>query len=919
MAKGSYTRRSTQGGRFRRYDFGDLGLRSYADQQKQIIDSIKIQRARAKEISSEYAQSMGDVAANEQRNRTILQDLENEAYETRRKAMDVRAQREIEALEGKAKEYGKEKERWQNFSKTEAAKWGMLAKGTLATVDKIRAEMDWPDMKKQLELISDKYSVANQGVTENISKDIEKNFPKNPDISRNLLQILTGSGTHLSNKFRAWYEVNSHVTPAIAQHLARQHGEEYHKNPSHWNEMAFNVLADKAGIKKGTPGYQKALKRLYATNAVQEKQTSQELAVKETAELIKKEVDAINELDKTSPTYNQDLQPLMRNLMNIAAHGSWKDGDKYVKGNGNKGLAGYLMTEALLQSNKYSTGAEIFELYKNFDTDGKGTNYHKRHFENHGEDWERGIERYTTRKDKERKRERQGTALKLGADFTSLGELKEEAFQEGAEGEKSQALEEFGFPHSSFNLTNPELPNYKETRLWVFNQIKRSNLETKDRDSLMRTHIKWDSSNTIPIDKYSELQSAAVAKNWELYNYLFAGLTKKEQGEVRIQNLNVDVSGMQNYSQDFKTKANNIRMSFEKGNKSLTGQPITNKDAGAQIDRYAEVRLKQIFMNQDEGTRKLPIDQRITAAGEQLTMEIRNAATSKQGVFANSEGTGGQATVWHSVVADTSDALPLVPQEGKKPEDSILYLANPAGSGPMQVEQKPEEALKEFLNKPKIKGKVVSRDVLDDASRKAFLGQTIKANDTVSFLADRFNTTESTVWKMLGIKANPSMKDQILKYEPSNNSKAYTQFVKGVHAIENKLAIANAWRAADMTGLFPTTSWTKLQIDTYEKGVFEKPLTDLTDSMMYITSSINPDVRVDYFKQLSLEHFNITSDLGFSGTEWIKNMRTTGGWYNAFTNESLWEKHGAPIKSLNRNWNVERADEIPMEFEGGEK
>ena len=237
----------------------------------------------------------------------------------------------------------------------------------------------------------------------------------------------------------------------------------------------------------------------------------------------------------------------------------------------------------------------------------------------------------------------------------------------------------------------------------------------------------------------------------------------------------------------------------------------------------------------------------------------------------------------------------------------------------MQVEQKPEEALKEFLNKPKIKGKVVSRDVLDDASRKAFLGQTIKANDTVSFLADRFNTTESTVWKMLGIKANPSMKDQILKYEPSNNSKAYTQFVKGVHAIENKLAIANAWRAADMTGLFPTTSWTKLQIDTYEKGVFETPLTDLTDSMMYITSSINPDVRVDYFKQLSLEHFNITSDLGFSGTEWIKNMRTTGGWYNAFTNESLWEKHGAPIKSLNRNWNVERADEIPMEFEGGEK
>ena len=153
-----YTRRATKEGRFDRQDFGDLGLRAEAEWHKNVTDSLKVQRARQKEVDSDYAQSMGDVARNQRENLQILFNLENEAYETRRQAMQVRADREVEALKGKADEYGRERDRWLNFSKTEAAKWGKLAEGALYAADRITFEANeeefYENLENQVELAS---------------------------------------------------------------------------------------------------------------------------------------------------------------------------------------------------------------------------------------------------------------------------------------------------------------------------------------------------------------------------------------------------------------------------------------------------------------------------------------------------------------------------------------------------------------------------------------------------------------------------------------------------------------------------------------------------------------------------------------------------------------------------------------------
>ena len=110
--------RHARGGKFDRQNFGDLGLRAFKDQQDQIIDSLKRQQLRNEQYSDEYSQGLKGVQSSEKENRQILQSLENKAYETRRRAVEVRGKREVDALVGKSKEYGKQAEFWKDFSTT---------------------------------------------------------------------------------------------------------------------------------------------------------------------------------------------------------------------------------------------------------------------------------------------------------------------------------------------------------------------------------------------------------------------------------------------------------------------------------------------------------------------------------------------------------------------------------------------------------------------------------------------------------------------------------------------------------------------------------------------------------------------------------------------------------------------------------
>ena len=133
MAK-NYQRHAT-GGSFKRQDFGDLGLRSFRDQQNVINEALRLQQARAKEYGDDYATALKGAGKSEEENKRILNELENKAYETRRRALNVRADREVAYIKSQADEAGRKKDYWQDFSTTYAQQWGKLAQGLVGYAD----------------------------------------------------------------------------------------------------------------------------------------------------------------------------------------------------------------------------------------------------------------------------------------------------------------------------------------------------------------------------------------------------------------------------------------------------------------------------------------------------------------------------------------------------------------------------------------------------------------------------------------------------------------------------------------------------------------------------------------------------------------------------------------------------------------
>ena len=123
-----YKRHST-GGRFKQRSASDLGSGAIKTQADVVINSLKLQRARTSEYASDYVQGLKGVEQTEEWNQELLSSLEDDIFQNKREAIKVRQAREVEALRGKAKEYGQKAEFWKDFSTTYSKQWGKLAEG----------------------------------------------------------------------------------------------------------------------------------------------------------------------------------------------------------------------------------------------------------------------------------------------------------------------------------------------------------------------------------------------------------------------------------------------------------------------------------------------------------------------------------------------------------------------------------------------------------------------------------------------------------------------------------------------------------------------------------------------------------------------------------------------------------------------
>ena len=191
-----YKRQST-GGRFKQRGASDLGSGAIKAQADVVIDSLKLQRARTAEYSSDYVQGMKGVENTEEWNQELLSSLEDKKYQAKRDAIKVRQAREVEALKGKAKEYGQKAEFWKDFSTTYSKQWGELAKGVTdlglrAAADKELDKLSQDEFFKSFE-DQDKLQEV---VEKLLSKQFDENF-KDPKSLNTLTKLFNSQNKYL--------------------------------------------------------------------------------------------------------------------------------------------------------------------------------------------------------------------------------------------------------------------------------------------------------------------------------------------------------------------------------------------------------------------------------------------------------------------------------------------------------------------------------------------------------------------------------------------------------------------------------------------------------------------------------------------------------------------------------------------------
>ena len=137
-------KRHAQGGRFKRGEFGDLGLRAYKDQQDRQIQHLKDQNRQEQLYSQQHLQQIRGSGAKELEHNRMLQGLEEDVGNLALQNTKIRADREVEAIKGEAAEAGKKAKFWKDFSTTYSQQY-IAAAGTLideATTLQMQKQVD---------------------------------------------------------------------------------------------------------------------------------------------------------------------------------------------------------------------------------------------------------------------------------------------------------------------------------------------------------------------------------------------------------------------------------------------------------------------------------------------------------------------------------------------------------------------------------------------------------------------------------------------------------------------------------------------------------------------------------------------------------------------------------------------------------
>lgn len=175
---GLYTRHGSQGGKFKAGDFGDLGLRAYADARNREIKVAEEQLQQQQLYSRQHLQQIEGSGAKQIQHNRMLQDLTEDVGQLALNNTKLRGKREVEEILGRAKEAEKESEFWKNFSTTYSKQYGKAAGELYDFATEIQHQRQWDVVKNdpRVQKSLNDFGHLNEEASKNLAVDAYKAF-----------------------------------------------------------------------------------------------------------------------------------------------------------------------------------------------------------------------------------------------------------------------------------------------------------------------------------------------------------------------------------------------------------------------------------------------------------------------------------------------------------------------------------------------------------------------------------------------------------------------------------------------------------------------------------------------------------------------------------------------------------------------
>ena len=103
---------------YKQRNLGDLGVRAEERRSREIIDALKLNAAREKEYAQQELNAEKSIAVEEEQVRIQVKQLEDKFLTNRQNNIKIKADRQIEAIKGRAKEQEKWANYWKNLTPT---------------------------------------------------------------------------------------------------------------------------------------------------------------------------------------------------------------------------------------------------------------------------------------------------------------------------------------------------------------------------------------------------------------------------------------------------------------------------------------------------------------------------------------------------------------------------------------------------------------------------------------------------------------------------------------------------------------------------------------------------------------------------------------------------------------------------------